>query len=415
MKKICVIGAGISGLSIARLLNESAFVEVLEKDSVPGGIAKTQVFNDVAYHLVGGHCFNSKDKSVSDFVFNKIMSKNLWHKIERNSNVLFGDMNIKYPIEYSIRQIYEYDKDKAIRILSEIIQTKAPTSKMALDEWFRCKFGNTLAEEYFIPYNKKIWQTDLSSVASDWVKDKLPTPNVYDIFDSLFEGKKDFMPHSEFYYPNTNNQQTFIDALAMGVNIKYTYEVESICYDPVRGKWIVNSMMEYDYIVSTMPLIELVNILCCVPSEVIESSKKLKYNSITNMLWTTTGTDNTWTYLPNKDTLYHRYIHIGNFYNKHKNYTISESIGNITKNEMVNCGKKDPFLLEPIGYNYSKYAYVVFDNNHQKSVSVIMNYLTQNKIYTIGRFGEWQYYNMDICIKRSMAMAKYIIQEQEMC
>lgn len=40
--KICVIGAGISGLSIAQLLKDHFEVEVLESDSTIGGIAKTK-------------------------------------------------------------------------------------------------------------------------------------------------------------------------------------------------------------------------------------------------------------------------------------------------------------------------------------------------------------------------------------
>ena len=48
--KIAVIGAGISGMSVARLLKDDFEVEVLEKESVVGGIARTKEVNGIAYH-----------------------------------------------------------------------------------------------------------------------------------------------------------------------------------------------------------------------------------------------------------------------------------------------------------------------------------------------------------------------------
>lgn len=52
--RIGVLGAGISGLSIARLLKDDFEVEVLEKESVIGGIARTRDVNGMAYHVNGG-------------------------------------------------------------------------------------------------------------------------------------------------------------------------------------------------------------------------------------------------------------------------------------------------------------------------------------------------------------------------
>ncbi|EAI6045415.1 nucleotidyl-sugar pyranose mutase, partial [Campylobacter jejuni] len=58
--KIGIIGAGISGMSLARMLKVDFEVEILEKDSVVGGIARTKDVDGKPYHVNGGHCFNSK-------------------------------------------------------------------------------------------------------------------------------------------------------------------------------------------------------------------------------------------------------------------------------------------------------------------------------------------------------------------
>jgi len=75
---------------------------------------------------------------------------------------------------------------------------------------------------------------------------------------------------------------------------------------------------------------------------------------------------------------------------------------------MIDNGRKDPFLLEPLAYHVSDHAYVVYDENHANATSSIRNYLSKLGIRTAGRFGEWQYYNMDVCIKSAMDLADTI-------
>ena len=126
------------------------------------------------------------------------------------------------------------------------------------------------------------------------------------------------------------------------------------------------------------------------------------------MLWETKPTNRTWTYLPGKDTIFHRYIHIGSFFKPKKNYTITECVGEKSYDEMLESGIKDQFLIKPLDYHVSDHAYVVFDDNYKTSKENITKYLDNIGIHSIGRFGEWEYYNMDICIKSAMKLAKNI-------
>ena len=66
------------------------------------------------------------------------------------------------------------------------------------------------------------------------------------------------------------------------------------------------------------------------------------------------------------------------------------------------CGRKDPFLVRPLDYHISDHAYVVFDENRESSVSHIQKYLESIGLYSIGRFGQWEYFNMDVCMKQCL-------------
>lgn len=403
MKKIGIVGAGISGLSLGKMLKENFDIEILEKETTVGGIARTSHVGDITYHKVGGHCFNSHNQKIMDFIFNKILAITKWHKVIRDAKINLNGNFISYPIEFSIKEIAKFDKRLAYNITKDFLGSSNNKDVSNLADWFVTNFGKTLADIYFIPYNNKIWQMNPKKMSYLWVKGKLPIPNKEEFFESLIEEKKDQMPHNTFYYPNSNDQNNLIEALASDLNIKKCFEVVSIAKN--GDKWIINDALEYDFVVSTMPLNLLPKIIKKVPFEIIEEARKLKYNRITNVLWETKPIKFTWSYFPSLDTIFHRHIHIGNFFNPKKNYTITESMGVHSFEEMVLYGKKFDYLLKPLDYHVSDHAYVVYDHNYKFATTKINNYLHEIGLYSIGRFGEWKYYNMDACMESAMKLA----------
>lgn len=399
--KICIIGAGITGLTAGKLLSKDHDVIVYEKESLIGGIARTKDVNGITYHTVGGHCLNSKNKEVMDFIFNEVLSIDKWHLVKRDAKINLDDNFISYPIEFSIKEIAKFDKELAFNITKDFLSS-SDTNSDNLADWFRSKFGKTLAEKYFIPYNRKIWQMEPSEMSHLWIEGKLPLPNQKEFFDALINDSEDTMPHSKFYYPNTNNQNTFIEEIAKNLNIVKNFEVVNI--EKKDNFWIINNEYEYDLVINTMPLNILPSFIKDVPIDILDTAKKLKYNKITNVLWRTKSIDLTWSYYPSADTIFHRHIHIGNFFNSQKNYTITESMGEHSYDEMIEYGKKFDYLLEPLDYNVSDYAYVVYDQNYNNTTSKIKQYLENIGLHTIGRFGEWEYYNMDICMESAMKL-----------
>ena len=403
--KIGVLGAGISGLSIAKMLSNGNEVEILERDKSYGGIAKTKNVEGVAYHKIGGHCFNSKHQDVLDFVFGQVLPESEWHSISRDAVIKIFGQEVTYPIEFAIKQLHQIDEQLALDITKDFLNTNDDGNYLNLEEWFRKKFGDTLAETYFLPYNSKIWNRKPSEMSHEWVEGKLPIPNKNSFFNGLLNNANDKMPHSSFYYPNSNDQKTFIDCLAKDLAIVLDYDVKTV--ERIGDKWVVNSDKVYDILISTLPLNILPKLLNA-PKEILDHAGKLRYNKVTTMLWETMPTKRTWTYVPDRENLFHRYIHIGNFFNPAKNFSITEVVGERSYEEMVENGAKDPFLLRPVDYNVSDHAYVVFDENYSLSTNRIKDYLKEINLFTLGRFGEWEYYNMDICIKSALDMAAQI-------
>ena len=76
MKKIAVIGGGVSGLTVARQLKEKYRVTIYEKEDRCGGLIRCKRVAGSLYHLCGGHVFNTKRNDVSDFFIDLIVIQN---------------------------------------------------------------------------------------------------------------------------------------------------------------------------------------------------------------------------------------------------------------------------------------------------------------------------------------------------
>lgn len=295
-RKIGIIGAGISGMSIARLLKDDFEVEVLEKFNNVGGIARTKDVGGKPYHINGGHCFNSKFDDVLDFVFNTVLDKDKWNYLPRKAEILFKNNWVTYPIEFSIKEIDSFDTSLAFQITKEMFNASYEKGKN-LEEWFINHFGLTLAKEYFIPYNTKIWGIAPKNMDNVWIEDekqmKLPVPTKESFYKSLVGKITDKMSHAAFYYPKTNNQNTFIEAIGEGVDILTNYDVKDITKE--NNQWIVNGEKKYDILINTSPLDLIPQILKNIPIKALSCFNKLKYNKVTNIFWETDGSlDITW-------------------------------------------------------------------------------------------------------------------------
>ncbi|MDY3112788.1 MAG: NAD(P)-binding protein [Helicobacter sp.] len=410
--KIGIIGGGISGLSLAILLKDSFEVEILEKEAKPGGIARAKVIKtsdgEVAYHTNGGHCFNSKYSDVLEFVFN-ILNKDSWHYIKRECKVLYKGRQIGYPIEFALREINTINSKLALKMATELLNASYKNGKN-LEEWFINHFGETLAKEYFIPYNTKIWGIEPKNMDNSWIADdkqiKLPVPTKEGIFQAMLEGSaKDLMPHVFYYYPQANNgllnalEETCKNELILN------YKVEKL--EKIGEKWLINGEKKYDLLINTSPLdvlgVEILN----VPDNVKEAFLKLKFNKVSTAFCKSNEPLNfTWGYVPDSNIRFHRLNCVSSYFGfKNLPFCTIESIGEVSE-EIFKKEVKKVANLEVLECETSKHAYVLFDLNYKDSKQKALKYVESLGIIPHGRFGEWEYYNMDVCIKRSIDLAK---------
>ena len=406
--KIAVLGAGISGLSIAQMLRNNHEVTLFEINESIGGLIKCDRVNDCLYHKVGGHVFNSKNEIVLKWFWSFFDRDNEFTKVNRNAKVYFKNKIIGYPIE---NHIYTFHKQLAAKIITELMilnneKTDTIDNHSDFETFLKKSFGETLYEIYFKPYNKKIWNTDLTKVSLQWLEGKLPMPDYHEILlSNILREEESNMVHATFFYPKYNGSQFLVDRLSNNLNIEKNFKL--IKADFTNGQITLNNDRKFDKVIYTGD----VRNLPLTWERLLESNnintkeiRSLQSNGTSTLFCETDETDISWLYIPEEFTRAHRIIYTGNFSSTNNSGTaritcVVEFSGKLTYDEMVAEITLLPGNLTPISFNYEPNSYIIQSHNTRKIISATKNVLENHGIYLLGRFAEWEYYNMDKAVE----------------
>lgn len=425
--KLAIIGAGISGLSTAHFMRKRYQVTIFEKDGQPGGLIKCRRVNGSLFHTCGGHVFNSKRQDVLDWFWSKFTREEEFSKADRNSCVFMDKNgtslehdNIPYPIE---NHMYLFDKamQKAFyEDLKEIDRVKGLNAEFtdyeSFGDFLRWRFGKTLYNLYFQPYNEKVWRRDLTTVPMSWMEGKLPMPTTQEMRDNnANKVEEKVFVHSTFWYEKKDGSQYIADKLAEGLDIRYNTDIQSIKL--VNGKWLVCGE-EFDKVVFCGNIKDMVKMIEGVD---IEAFKKpvadLEYHGTTAVFCEIDKNPYSWIYQPSRRHESHRIICTGNFSETNNDATVTkdritatiEFTDEISKEDILVNLSKIPLNPKYLEHQYNKYTYPIQDANTRDMIKSLKNALAPSGFFFTGRFADWEYYNMDVAVGASLDLSKCFI------
>ena len=410
MEKIAVIGAGISGLTVANMLKGSNDVTVFERESRPGGLVKCETVGGSLFHTCGGHVFNSKRKDVLDWFWGRFDREQEFHKAERYSVVFMpGNRVVPYPVE---NHVYYFPQDVQKKVIEEIMEIKAGgKAPENFEEFLIGRFGRTLYEQYFKPYNTKVWRRPLADIPLDWLEGKLPMPTPEEILFNNFNHveEKSFV-HSTFWYENRNGSQFIVDNLSRGLDIVTGADTSEMSFD--GSAWTVCGR-SFDKVVFCGNVKSLPSSLRGAGIEGFsEAIEALESHGTTSVFCEISSNPYSWVYLPEDSYEAHRIICTGNF--SASNNAPGKMTGTVEFTDRVsletileNLGRM-PLNPRYLAHKYNEYTYPVQSGKTREMIASLKEKLGESGMYLCGRFAEWEYYNMDVAMGAAMDLCKTI-------
>jgi protoporphyrinogen oxidase len=435
--KWAILGGGLSGVTMARLLHEKGHgVVVLERQGEIGGLCRSRTERRFTFDRGGSHIIFSRDTAVLAFM-QRVLGENRSVR-DRNTVVFYKGREIPYPFENGLYALPKEDLYACIHgfilalIAHETGNVPPPANFL---EWIEATFGKGIADCYLVPYNEKIWKYPLDRMSTHWVEGRIPRPPVEDVIRSAIGIPTVGYAHQAvFSYPTEGGIEAMVRAIAAPVvpDIRTGFCVTSVRKQ--GGQFVVSDGKETiraDRLISTIPLQALLPCLADVPEPVREACGNLKYNSLFSVSLGIRGTvpPASWMYIPEKDLgQFNRISFPSNYSNAvapaghaailaEITFRSGDPVAAWTDRQLVDhvvsglC--RMGILKSPEAVVYSRvdrepYAYVIYDLDYQHNIRIVRDHVDGRGIPLLGRFARFEYLNMDACIRAAMDLAEGI-------
>lgn len=395
--KYLIIGAGPAGLAFGnylKVMGESDFL-ILEKEETAGGLCKSVIVDGTPIDTGGGHFLDVKRPKVNDFLF-RFMPRDEWNLFERDSRIAVKDNLIQHPFESNIWQMdlqNQVEYLKSIAVAGCNLNTAMPQGFV---DWIYWKLGKRIAQDYMIPYNSKMFGSDLNQLGTYWL-DKLPNVSIDETLISCLTRKAYGTEpgHAQFLYPKKYGYGEVWLRMADTVSkhIEYNKRVVSIDFHSKRIKTEDSSKYSADKIITTIPWREYKEV-SGIPEEISSDMQELKHMSTrVDYFGEDLNTDAHWIYYPDLSLAYHRILLRHNFCSNARGYW-TETNGDRMKWGQVGKLSK-----------VNEYAYPLNTLRKPQIMEKILSYGKKVDVYGLGRWGEHSHYNSDVTVERAMKLA----------
>jgi protoporphyrinogen oxidase len=400
-----IVGAGISGLATAVSLGRKANYRILERDSEMGGYCKTVKKQGFVWDY-SGHFFHFKHPDIEAWLKARMPGQTI-RTVNKLSFVDLKDqstqqyVSVDFPFQKNIHQL---PKAEFIDCLYDLYfahqdNTKPPPTNFK--DMLSQRFGRAIAERFLIPYNEKLYATDLATLDVDAMGRFFPHADLSDIVRNMKVANNETY-NAHFTYPQGGAIE-YVKALASDVNPEAISLGESLLSVDLKSKTAVTNLGTYTFqnLVTSAPFPSLLKI-CDI--EFDESMYSWNQVLVFNLGFDSKGPKaRHWVYYPDRDVPFYRIGFYDNIFESNKMSLYVEmgfskdavvdvaaartsvlqglrEVGVVTTHQLV---AEHSVVMNP--------AYVHLTSTSIREVARLKAELVQHGVHSLGRYGGWTY------------------------
>ena len=449
--KIAVIGAGPAGITAAYKLSEGlktgqiTQLDVYEISPYVGGLSKSvQMWGQTVD--MGPHRFFSQDPKING-LWLEVVGKD-YDIVNRQTRIFYKNTFFDYPIQAmnALKGLGFWEA--VLCVLSYMKQLVFPFKKTdTFESWVSNRFGKRLFRIFFKTYSEKLWGIKCDELDSDFASQRIKKLSLFEaVKNALFQGKnnKHATLVDQFAYPVNGTGSVYTKMAKKitenGGQVHLNTGVEKVLTSGrvITGLELNNgSIVEYDRVISSMPLSLMVTRLPETPFNIKEFARSLKFR---NTILVYLNIDKTnlfpdqWLYIHSSDLKMGRITNFRNW--------VPELYGD-TKETILCleywCNFEDPeWQMDDQSYialgteEISKTGligdgkvldgkviriprcYPVYFRGYKEVLKPIEEYLkTIQNLQVIGRYGAYKYNNQDHSILMGILAAENVFSEDK--
>ncbi|MBN2653097.1 MAG: NAD(P)-binding protein [Spirochaetales bacterium] len=423
----CVIlGAGPAGLGASFFLKKNKISSVIyEKDSDWGGLCG---------------CFNLGDFRFDKFVHfsfsenidvNDIFLRNSYISHPPESSNYYKGTWLRHPVQNNLFPLSTAEKVEVIKSFATRADGR-PSECKNYEEWLRLQYGDYFAENFPLKYTRKYWTVEANQLETKWVGIRMHVPDLAEVIDGAIAPNTENKYYTKVMrYPEKGGYRRFLEPAADVADKRFGKKAVFINPKAKKVEFEDGSSVHYEFLISSLPLPEIVKILPDVPSQVTEAAKKLQCSSGTIVSLGFNQPDiakHLWFYVYDEEILPARAyspslkssdnvpcgkssLQFEIYRNQQKNNYSEEYLLDHVIDSGIKMGIFNNSDIEVSDVRTIKYANVIFDHEIYRNRKIVLDYLKQQEIISCGRFGEWGYLWSDQSLLSGKKAAQMVLDE----
>lgn len=406
-----IVGAGITGLATAAALEEKGDRDylILEGDSEIGGYCKTIKKEGFVWDY-SGHFFHFKHPEIEQWLRGRMHRQRI-RKVEKKSFIDFHGTYVDFPFQKNIHQLPHQDFIDCLYDL--YFRTEKPSDE-SFEAMLYARFGRSIAEKFLIPYNEKLYATDLGTLDKDAMGRFFPHADLTDIIRNM-KVANNASYNATFTYPEGGAIE-YVKALASAVRpdaIAFSEPLVEIDLESKIAK-TSNRAIGFERLVSSAPFNRLLA-HARVPHEPTDYS----WNKVLvfNLGFDKKGKkDVHWVYFPDREVVFYRvgfydnifdtdrlslYVEIG--FNKDATIDVAAMKGRVL-HDLAKTGVITDHRLVAEHSVVMDPAYVHITRRSLAEHARIKQELAARGVHPVGRYGGWTYCSIEDNIVEARAL-----------
>lgn len=412
---IVILGAGLSGLSIAHHL-EGGY-RLYEKESEVGGTCRTRFVDGFGFDYAE-HFLRLPDSMPEVGALARDLLADDLVRHELSAAVHLAGVEVGYPLQTHLHGLPPSIISDCLLGAIRAAASPPPGAPRSFEEWILAYLGDGIARHFMLPYNHKIWAMPAREMTCDWFEGRAEVSAELEaiIEGAVTPGESRAGPVRERWYPRSGGCRTIAQAFAG--NLEHlqlerpavAVELGTRCVHFADG-----TSAPYDRLISTLPITTLVAMLTDCSDDVQAAADGLRYNSAACVNVGVNRADlsrHHWIYFPEPEFPFARVNFPANF----SSDLVPPGCGSV-QCLVTHLPESPPDVdsladrclegLRAAGLLRQEDRILVLDQfviehafpiptlDHRQRVGTIDSFLRAHGVWSVGRYGSWTYTGME--------------------
>jgi protoporphyrinogen oxidase len=406
-----IIGGGITGLSVASFLGKEEDYLVAEASNELGGYCKTTKRNGFVWDY-SGHFFHFRNKDIKEYVMEHIDTEVV--EVQKITDIDYEGTIVDFPFQYNIHQLPSKDFLDCLVDLYKVGELDNSSFK----SFVKSSLGESISDKFLIPYNEKLYATDLDNLDADAMGRFFPKPIDFGDLLERISSKEKFISYNDtFIYPIDGSFE-FVKSILKRVDenkVSLNTKINSVDLE-AKVAYTDSGEIKFNKLVNTAPFNVFMK-MCGKEVNGLSSNKVAVFNLGFDK---STDIESHWRYFPGDQVFYRigfynnilgqdrmsLYVEIGAKQEEdlNENTLLIKVLQDLKSSGII----KDQELIEH-QFIVMDPAYVHINKNSMKAYEDWCNRYNSQGIYSIGRYGSWTYCSIEDNIIQGKETANSIL------